>query len=100
MLVEVFKQSFTMIKLLFYFFLIYLAGWIKGIILCFVITKLYLILMLKLFKLEPFSAGDRLFVFKPEEEAYNLMGFITLRSLSFFLIISLSPILLAPYFEI
>lgn len=69
-------QIFPLIKLLFYLGCIYLLGIVKGVLFGVVFHHLYLVLMNKLYRLELFSPGDRLFIFPPKEEIYNLMGFL------------------------
>lgn len=34
--------------------------------------------MYKIFSLEPFSSGDKTFVFRPQSKQYNIMGYIVL----------------------
>lgn len=69
-------QVYPLLKLLFYLSWIYFFGIVKGVLFGVVFHHLYLVLMRKLYCLEHFSPGDRLFVFPPKEEMYNLMGFL------------------------
>lgn len=62
-------------RLIGYFVILYLFGVIKGLILSFMIHKIYLYLVFKIFKLIPFSPGDLTFLWHPKEmENFNLLG--------------------------
>lgn len=69
-------QTFPLFKLFFYIALMYLFGIVKGIVLSLIIHKTYLLIMFKVLRLEPFSSGDKTFVFRPITERYNFIGYI------------------------
>lgn len=71
---KIFHQTVPFIKTIIYLALIYYLGIIKGFIICLLGIKLNNWLMLKLFNLEPLSAGDKSFLWQTHEETFNLIG--------------------------
>lgn len=71
---KIFLRSIPTIKVLLVLLIIYLIGFIKGLILCYIMSLTYNFLMLKFYKLEPFNLTDLLFVWNEEDDEFNLVG--------------------------
>jgi hypothetical protein len=70
-----FHMTVPALRVIGYLLTLYLFGILKGLILSFMIHKVYLYLIFKLFKLTPFSPGDLTFLWQPKEkENFNLLG--------------------------
>lgn len=65
-----------------YIFIIYQFGIVKGIITIWLFYKIYDHIMLKIFKLERATTGDKLFLWGTHEETFNLMSVMLFENLN------------------
>jgi len=69
---KIFQQLIPLIKILFYFFICHKFGYILGSIISYFLHHLHMIIMDKIFNLEPLSPQDLKFICNEEYERYNL----------------------------
>ena len=73
-------QLFPLFKPILLLLLIIYLGFIKGVLFFYVLHSAYYYIMKQIYHIEPFSAGDKTFVFRPQSEQYNLLGYIVLEN--------------------
>lgn len=69
-------QTFPLIRLFFYLFVVYFSGWILGLVLSVMIHKTYNYVIFTLYKMEPLSDGDLMFMWMNHDEGHNLVGIL------------------------
>lgn len=75
------QRTIPTFKFLLFILIIFYFGFVKGLIISYMISLTYDFLMLKIFKLEPFSMNDMLFVWNDEKDEFNLIGMYILENL-------------------
>jgi NRPS condensation-like uncharacterized protein len=69
-------QSVPLLKMIIFIWICYHVGIIIGSIVSFILHKLHMCLVDKLFKLEPLTPGDMNFIWTDDHERYNLVTFL------------------------
>ena len=75
---QLLHQTGPFFRFLLFILVIYFTGFFVGSIFLFVFKHLYNIIMSKVFKLEPLSGGDRIFLWNREEDSNNLLAILVM----------------------
>jgi len=73
---KTFQQSIPLIKIIIYFYICYRLGMCLGTLISYFLHHLHMLLMDKIFQLEPLSPQDMNFIWSEENERYNLVTFL------------------------